>query len=167
MSLKEAAESAENALGTLDQAEKRLDRDDPLHERFAEARRALREALEWTRRELGKQQADAEARAKGTLEQAGDTERDLAERARKLSEEPGGREGALPQSTAERIGRAGSIMEEAARELAAGHGDRAVQLQREAQRLLEQARPGRSNEPESKEERGDSAQRGEPSKAMD
>ena len=39
-------------------------------------------------------------------------------------------------------------MQEAARELAAGHGEKALALQREAQRLLDQSRFDRSTDPE-------------------
>jgi hypothetical protein len=154
LSLNEAADSAENALGSLDQAERRLDPDDELRGRFEGARRALREALEWSRREARRQQGQADARAKGALEQAGDTERDLAEQAANLGADKGdkGDKGAaLPREMADRLERAGSVMREASRELAAGHGERGVELGHEASRLLEQSGTGRSSDPEPEE----------------
>ncbi len=153
LALKEAADSAESALGTLDQAERRFDPEDGLHPHFDEARRALREALDFSRREIARERQAADARARSSLEQAGDTERDLAEQATKLAGDPDGREAALPRETAERLGRAGSVMREAARELAAGHGERGVDLGHEAERLLEQSRPGRSSDAEPEQEK--------------
>jgi len=117
LALKEASDSAESALGSLDQAERRLDADDSLRSRFEGARSALREALEWSRREATRQQSQAEARAKNALQQAGDTEHDLAEQAADLAAEKGNKEAALPHDTVERLERAGSVMREAAREL--------------------------------------------------
>jgi len=151
LALKEAADSAENALGSLDQAERRLDPDDEIRSKFGGARRALDEALAWARREQQRQRAQADARAKSALEQAGDTERDLAQQADNLGAEKGSKGAALPRETADRLERAGSVMREAARELAAGHGERGVELGHEAQRLLEQSGTGRSSDSEPEE----------------
>jgi hypothetical protein len=146
--LEEARGSAESALDALDQAERRLDADDPLRERFGSSRRALREAIDWAKRTLAERRASADRRAKSTLEQASDTEKELADRAAELAEGPSGSEAALPRESAERLGRAGSVMREAAKELAAGHGEKGAELQREAQRLLEQSRQGRATDAE-------------------
>jgi hypothetical protein len=151
LALKEAADSAENAIGALDQAERRLDPDDELRSRFGGVRRALDEALAWARREQQRQRAQADTRAKNALEQAGDTERDLAEQAENLGAEKGNKGPALPRDTADRLERAGSVMREAARELAAGHGERGIELGHEAQRLLEQSGTGRSSDSEPEE----------------
>jgi hypothetical protein len=147
MSLAEATESAEGALGALGQAERKLDPSDPIRDDLKDVRRALGEAKDWANRQTERRRAEAEARAGSAVRQAGDTERGLAERAERLAREPEGREATLPHDLAERLNRAGSIMREAARELGEGHGDRGVARQREAQRLLEQARPERSGEP--------------------
>jgi hypothetical protein len=152
LSLQEAAESAENALDSLEQAEKRLGPDDPMHQDFGDARRAVKQGLDWARSELDRKRAEAESRAKGALEQAGDTERELAERAGQLGEGSKSGEAALPKEIAERLERAESVMQEAAKELAAGHGERALALQREAQRLLDQSRLDRAAESESDDE---------------
>lgn len=147
MSLAEATESAEGALGALGQAEQKLDPSDPIRENLKEVRRALGDAVDWANRQTDRRHAEAEARAGNAVREAGDTEQGLAERAEKLATDPEGSEAALPHDLAELLGRAGSIMREAARELAEGHGDRGAARQREAQRLLEQARPERSGEP--------------------
>jgi hypothetical protein len=163
LSLKEASDSAENALGALDQADKRLDPDDALRGRFAGARSALGDALAWARREAERQRGQADGKAKNALEQAGDTERDLAEQAAKIASGKGDKgDGApaLPHETADRLERAGSVMREAARELAAGHGERGVELGHEASRLLEQAGTGRSTDPEQEDDKKDQGSRG-------
>ena len=151
LSLKEAADSAENALAALDQAERRLDPDDDLRGRFGGARRALGEALAWARREAERQHAQADAHAKNALQQAGDTERDLAEQAANLGADKGGNGAALPRETADRLERAGSVMREAAREFAAGNGERGIELGHEASRLLEQSGTGRSSDSDQSE----------------
>ena len=165
LSLKEASDSAESALGALDQAAKRMDPDDELRSRFDGARRALNDALAWARREGERQRGQTDGKAKNALEQAGDTERDLAEQAGNLAADKGDKGAALPRETADRLERAGSVMREAARELAAGHGQRGVELGHEASRLLEQSGTGRSNDPEPDERQREQASRGPERKA--
>lgn len=152
-----AVENAEKALSTLDEADRLLLADDPVRSSFAEARRALREARDFARARLDAQRAAAEARARSSLSQASDTEHALGERAEELSRVPAQGEGALPREIADQLGRAASVMREAARELGEGHGDKALALQREAQRLLEQSKAGRSTDRESEE--GERAER--------
>jgi hypothetical protein len=152
MSLESARDSADSALQALEQAEQRMDPNDPSRGDFAGARKALSEASAWAQKELEERRAQAEAKAGGSLRQAGDTERDLSERAEKLGAEPGAGDAPLPKETGERLRRAASVMREATRELAAGHGDHGLELQREAQRLLEQARPGRAGDSDREEE---------------
>lgn len=150
--LENARDSADNAVSSLDQAAQRLDANDPAREDLDAARKALVEASEWARRALEKKRAEAEARAENALRQAGDTERDLAQRADELGEGKGSGEAPLPRESAERLRRAASVMREAARELAEGKGEQGLSLQREAQRLLEQASPGRASDGEHEEE---------------
>jgi hypothetical protein len=52
-------------------------------------------------------------------------------------------------------------MREASRELGRGHGEQGLTLQREAQRLLEQAQPGRSDGAEGDASREPSKQQGQ------
>lgn len=163
MSLKEAKESAENALGSLDQAEQHLDPDDDMRTEFRNLRGALRDALDFANKEIERRRAEAAARAKSTLDQASQAERELAERATQFASGKGDAKLALPHAQAEDLERASSVMKEASGELAAGHGDRGVELQREAQRLLEKSRLGRSNEPDDATQREAKSDRSEPS----
>ncbi|HVU04025.1 MAG TPA: DUF4175 domain-containing protein [Polyangiaceae bacterium] len=155
LSLEDAEESARSGLSALDQAEKQLDPDDPLRGEFAAARRALAEARDFAHRASEKRRAEAEARAQSALKQAGDAEQGLAERAEKLAEEGSGKEANLPKDIKDRLERAGNVMRQAARELSEGHGARGAELQREAQRLLEEAKPERRNDGRAPDDDGD------------
>lgn len=161
LSLKEAKENADGALGSLDQAERLLDADDEMRAEFRKLRSALREAMEFANRELERRRTETEARAKGSLGQASESERELGDRARKLSSGQGHEQSTLPREQAEQLERAASIMNEAARELGAGRGERGLELQREAQRLLERSRLGRANEPDEPSPREQKASRSE------
>jgi hypothetical protein len=146
LSLKEAKENAEGAVESMKQAEQRMDPDDGMREEFHGLRSALKEASDFANRELERRRAEAEERAKGALGQASESERELGDRAQRLSSGEGQAQSALPRDRAEQLDRAASLMREAAKELAAGHGERGLDLQREAQRLLEKSRLGRSKE---------------------
>jgi hypothetical protein len=162
LSLKEAKESAENALGSLDQAEQRAEGGEDMREEFKSLRNALHEALDFTNREMERRRTEAAVRAKGALDQASEAEKELAERAERFASGKDDAKLALPHDKAEDLERASSVMKEASQELSAGHGDRGVELQREAQRLLEKSRLGRSNEPDQSAARDSKAARPEP-----
>ena len=87
-------------------------------------------------------------RAKEALERAGKREHEMAERAQNISGRGSHGEAALPGEVAQALDRAEGLMREAAQELANGHGERALSLQREAQRLLDQQDDdGKGDEP--------------------
>ena len=122
------------------------------------------EALERAEQELSKQSAWIEAllkkahereseRAKEALERSGKREQELAERAQNISGRGSHGEAALPGEVAQALDRAEGLMREAAQELLNGHGERALQLQREAQRLLDQQEDdGKGDEPKEQAE---------------
>lgn len=118
-----------------------------------EARQALKDARDFARQRLAAHRSEVEARSRRALREAADTEHDLSRRAEEIGEGPPDDTGALPRETAERVGRAASVMREAAKELAEGRGERGVDLQREAQRLLEQSKTARAAEKESDDDR--------------
>lgn len=166
--LEQAKENATRSLQALDEAEHRLDPSDPVREEFERARKALRDARDFAEERLESRRTAAEARARRALEQAADIERHLGSRADEIARSQGDHEGALPKETSDRLEQAASVMREAAKELSEGHGEAAVKLQREAQRLLEQSRVGRVAErdpeeesPSRGEERGKSRSPGE------
>src|SRR5690606_3801397 len=74
-------------------------------------------------------------------------ERELSERASRLASESG-RDVALPEDVQGRLREAEGLMREASRRLGSGEGEAGVQLQRQAQRLLEESQTGQTNEGE-------------------
>jgi hypothetical protein len=148
-----AVENATKSLAALEDVARKLDPGDSLQPELDEARKALREARDFAADRLEKRRAEAAARARDALRQASDTEHDLSEKAGELSRRGKENEGPLPKELAERLDKAGSVMREAARELAEGHGDRAVELQREAQRMLEQSETSRTAQQDADEGR--------------
>jgi hypothetical protein len=123
--------------------------------------RLLEEQLSWAREQAERQQASAEAAAKSTLEELARLEAELSERAGRL-----GREGqahssakkkgvALPQEMVKRLSEAHQRMQQATDALRSGKGEQAANLQRDAQRYLEEADTGKTGSSE-----GDSAQAG-------
>jgi hypothetical protein len=168
LSLKESKESAENALGSLEQAERGLELDDAVRDSFPALRSALRDAEDFASRALERRRAETESRAKGALEQAAGAERELSERAERLSSGGDKKRFSAPRDQMEQLERASSVMKEAAQELGGGHGERGVELQREAQGLLEKARMGHTGDAEESPQRepnssrsDDSEQKGE------
>lgn len=160
LSLKEAKQNADSARQQLGNAK-------------AQPEGAVRpDAVERAEQELKKQQAWVEellrkagerqsARAKEALERSSKRERDMAERAQNLSGRGSHGEAALPGEVVGALDRAEGLMREAAAELSSGNGERALSLQREAQRLLDQQDDdGKSPEPQDQPQKdGDPSRR--------
>lgn len=106
----------------------------------------LEEQLEWTRAQAERQREAVQEAARQALREYSGLEKELAERAGQLSQEASG-QAALPQDVRERLEEAGRLMRQAARHLEDGEGERALERQMEAQRLLEQSETGEMQEP--------------------
>jgi hypothetical protein len=106
------------------------------------ARRQLSQELAWAEQALEWIRVGTEARAKGALERASEREQGYSGRAYNLSSRGRNNETALPDDVIDDLERAGSVMGEAAGELADGKGERGLRLLREAQRLLERSHTG-------------------------
>ncbi|HEY6561182.1 MAG TPA: DUF4175 family protein [Polyangiaceae bacterium] len=121
------------------------------------AKGVLQEQLAWAERQLNAARQSAAARARDTLNQASGQEQELARRAGNLAGRGEG-EAALPEEALRNLEHAERSMQEAARELQSGNGERGLELQREAQRLLEEASSGRTDrdeqEPSGEQQRG-------------
>lgn len=102
------------------------------------AEQELSKQSAWIDELLRKAQEREGARSKEALESSGKREHEMAERAENLSGRGSHGEAALPGEVAQALDRAEGLMREAAQELSNGRGEKALQLQREAQRLLEQ-----------------------------
>jgi hypothetical protein len=143
----EAAKSGRRAMDQLRQAQKSpLGRfafagDDPR----GDARRAgdkLEPELRWAERELERLREAASRRAADDLRRAAPREQQMAERTLDLRDRGKDGAGALPGTTLDLLQEAERAMREAGRALGDANGDRALERQREAQRLLDMARSG-------------------------
>jgi len=155
-----AVRSGRHALEALDQAERsrpdrfRFRRDTREDAREAESK--LEPEVRWTERALQRLRQAASERAAEDLKKTSPRESRLADRAKALAEEGSSGAGALPGETLDLLHRAESAMREAARDLGAASGDRALERLKEAQRLLEMAR---SEEQGSESESGQDGER--------
>lgn len=144
-SLADAVESGRNALRALEEAERKPSTFSPfddvrIHEEARAARDAMKPHVAWAEKALDELRKSASANAGDRLRESARREDKLAERAREVADD--GKQGTtgLPEEMLEMLQEAESLMREASRSLQAAEGDRALEQQRSAQRLLEQAR---------------------------
>jgi hypothetical protein len=153
LALGDAVQSGKDALSSLSEAERKAKNSrglgDWLDESATdEAKRRLEQELQWAEQQLERLQRAAEAKARGNLEKSAERESGFARRAGNLAGRGSEGESALPAEALEALEGAELAMREAARELAAGKGEKGVALQREAQRMLENATSGKTADPE-------------------
>ncbi|HEY6727523.1 MAG TPA: DUF4175 domain-containing protein [Polyangiaceae bacterium] len=150
LELDKAVESGEQAMQALREAEAKSNQGsladwlDP--QELKQARARLEQDLEWAKAELQKQKAATERAAREGLDKASQRERELAERAGNLSGRGKNDQTPLPEDVLRRLDRAEELMREAARELREGSAEKGLSLQQDAQRLLEQARTGKTSD---------------------
>jgi hypothetical protein len=144
--LDEAVQSGRSAVGALDEAKRMLQRggwiEDPNGARLRlveETRRKVESEEKWAEQALEALRKRAAERARTPLEQGGEEEQKLAERAAELGQRSRD-QGSLPQQAIESIEDADRAARRAAQALKQGEADRGLQWQREAQRDLEAAR---------------------------
>lgn len=142
----DAAQSGRSAMQALDEAkriaarEKWLHGGDPDTERkLDDAKKKLEAEVRWAEQQLEAMRRRAAERARQQLQQHGDEEEKIADRAQKLGEKGRG-QAALPQPALEALDDAERAAREAARALKQGDAERALERQREAQRKLEMAK---------------------------
>ncbi len=142
----DAVQTGRSAVGSLDEAKKMLQRggwlDDPSgtgQRGVDDARRRLDAEARWAEQQSAEGHKRAAARARGELEQGGEEEDKLADRAHELGQK-GRSSGALPQQAVESIDEADRAARQAADALKRGDADEGLERQREAQRHLEAAR---------------------------
>jgi hypothetical protein len=102
----------------------------------------------WAEQALERQRQRAAERAAGALDDLATREDGLARRAGNLAGRGEHSEAKLSEDMQEALEGAENAMRQAARELSSGHGDPGLEFQREAQRLLERANPGRTSDPD-------------------
>jgi hypothetical protein len=151
LELGEASESGRTARGLAEEARQKAlspqsasDLSDPTA--LERARQEIEKQLAWAEQTLQKTRRDAEQAARERLGEAAEQERSIERRMGELAERAEQSEAALPEEQLGRLGQARDIMKEAAGELGGGRGERGLELQREAQRLLEQGSSGRTSD---------------------
>jgi hypothetical protein len=135
--LESAADSARDALNAFEQAQRKTT-SELLQAQLERGRSEVERQLSWVKQELEKQRQNAAQAARDALQRAGASEQELARRAQQLAGNEGG-DVSLPEQARQRIAQAQAMMDEAAGRLQSGAGQEALELQRQAQRLLEQA----------------------------
>jgi hypothetical protein len=118
----------------------------------------LRKHLEWAEKQLAQRKEQARARAANDLASSGEREAELARKAGNLAGRGARTEAKLPEDVSDALARAESAMQQAARELQDGRGEVGLELQREAQRLLERSNSGQTSDGE---DEGRSSERGQ------
>ena len=106
----------------------------------------LDQALAWAEQALQRLRDKAAQNAARDLSEAAEREDKFAERASNLAGRGSHSEARLPEDVEDALERAESVMRDAARELASGRGEPGLELQREAQRLLERSSSGRTTD---------------------
>lgn len=146
--LQEAVESGRRALGTLDEALRLAEAEESNSGDLEIARSAVDEQLRWAESQLSASQQAARENARRALEGPAGLEDQLAGTASELAKRGESAETPLPGETVERLRQADQLMRQAARSLRNGEGEAGLGLQRQAQRLLEHADPGKSSDSE-------------------
>lgn len=163
LALKEAVESGRGAQNALDEAA-RLAQDAASPPNWLDesalqgVRRELNEQLAWAQENLGRLQQQAQGRAAKDLADAARVEEALARRAGNLAGRGAHSDAKLPDDLQDALEKAESAMQQASRELSGGRGESGLELQREAQRLLERSSSGKTSEGD---ESGDQERSGE------
>lgn len=141
--LREAVKSGEEAARSLQEAQRRGQEaggffpEERAGRRAGEALGKLQQELAWAEEALRKLRKAQSERAKERLQRAGEREGSLAERARELARKGEQGESRLPEEALERLAEAEQRMRDAEQALREGDGERGLERQREAQRLLE------------------------------
>lgn len=160
LELRQALESGREALGSLEDA-KRLNDAEGGSSLDEEVLRAagdeLKKQLSWIEETLEKLERRVQERARKKLTDAAERERRLSERAGNLAGRGQRQETALPAELIDRLEQAEQLMHQAARELKQGSSHKALDQQREAQRLLERSNPGEMRDPTRPSESGPQA----------
>jgi hypothetical protein len=162
-----AIESGQRASNELSEAAREGDMDayeDAPGGRAAKARAVVDREVSWAKTALERLRKAASEQAQSSLARRAKVEDELAARAQRLEEKGQGGDGSMPQTAVEDLGSAAKAMRSAGKALDEARGDRAVELQQEAQRLLEMAR-GEADEGESTSERKDGNEGHRPSGA--
>jgi hypothetical protein len=142
----EAVESGRRARAAAEEAMRRSDLDDWTLRQMERALGEIKDHLQWATEQRDAWQKLKEQAAKGALSEVSKSEMELGERARRLSSE-GAEKAQLPEQARQKLAEAEELMRQAAQHLNSGRGQAGLNLQRQAQRLLEDSQTGQTSEP--------------------
>lgn len=146
LDFEEAVESGRRAKSAAEEAMRRGDLDNWTGPQIERALSEIKAQLQWATEQRDEWQKQREQAAKGALSEVSKSETELGERARRLSSEASG-QAQLPEQTRQKLSSAEELMRQAAQHLDSGRGQIGLELQRQAQRLLEESQPGQTSEP--------------------
>jgi hypothetical protein len=147
LSLGDAVQSGKDAQSALDEAlRKSAGAPDDERAELERAKRELKDQLAWAEQRLSELKQSAEEKSRGATNQSSERENEMSRRAGNLVARGKNLDTALPDEALENLEKAEGLMREAARALSDGKGERGLDLQRQAQRLLEQASTGQTGD---------------------
>jgi len=164
--LEQAVESGRRAVGALHEAANKSEFGSRLGPESNAARAAVEEQLAWAESHLEAARERSRERERAALRAPAALEEELAGTAADLARRGEDEKSPLPGEVTERLRQADQLMRQAARELGEGAGEAGLELQRQAQRLLEGVNHGKSTDPEPSEpsaDKSDDANGGNPS----
>jgi hypothetical protein len=144
----EALKNGRRAQSAAEEALADPNLDDFTRAELERAKQQLTEQLAWTQQQADRLKQLTEGAAKEALSEFAKLERELSERASRLSADDL-KDASLPAQLRQRLEEASRLMQEAGQRLQEGKGDEAIDKQSEAQRLLEESDTGQMQEPES------------------
>jgi hypothetical protein len=142
----EAVDSGRRARAAADEAMRRADLDEWTRQQVERALGEIKDQLQWATEQRDARQKLREQAAKEALSEVSKSEMELGERARRLASESN-EQAQLPEQARQKLADAEELMRQAAQHLNSGRGQVGLNLQRQAQRLLEDSQPGQTSEP--------------------
>jgi hypothetical protein len=150
--LQEAVDAGRRALRALDDALNKAQAELSSSGDLEIAKSAVEEQLHWAEDQLAQSQQAARESSRQALQGPAALEEELAGTAAGLARRGEKESTPLPAEVTERLRQADQLMRQAARALKSGEGEAGLGLQRQAQRLLENADQGKASESEPTEE---------------
>ncbi|HTV18979.1 MAG TPA: DUF4175 domain-containing protein [Polyangiaceae bacterium] len=144
--LGDAVESGRRAVAALQEATNKPADDPRLAQQSEVARLAVEEQLAWVESQLEAARSAARERARSALSGPAALEEELAGNAANLARRGENEKTPLPSDATELLRQADQLMRQAARELSNGDGESGLELQRQAQRLLETIDHGKTSD---------------------
>jgi hypothetical protein len=145
-----AVESGRTSRGLLDESKRKAEAPTEASDltepkALEDASRALSEQLAWAEQAEQRKRGAAEENSRERLREASERERSIERRLGEIAKRGERGQASLPEEALEQLDKAGSAMRDAVSELGAGKGERGLERQREAQRLLEQSDSGNTS----------------------